>query len=160
MRYFVKGTDGNGRVFYVQLVSEITFPEILTAHREKAWEFDTMAGADIGEACRMATRLYGFQFYPEALAPQMGRDDFFHHQLFTEACALVAWLDRMSACMGGHVNALRELVTCCEQTLRSLPAFRNQDTLNDYSIRLGYAVLQRVKLAEAGIYHLNAQRTA
>lgn len=160
MRYFVTGTDGKGAVYYVQLASEIDYPEAITAHKEKAWEFDTMAGADIGEACRMASRLFGFQFYPEALAPQLSQEEFFGQMLLIEAGVLAGWLDRMSACMGGQVSALREFVTCCDQIKRTLPAFRNQDVIGDYSARLGYAVLHRVKLAEAGIYHLNAQRTA
>ena|SRR5690554_2179136 len=156
MRFYVKGTDKQGQVWYVHLTSEIVFPESLTAHQYKACEFNTMAGADIGEACRMASQVYGFQFYPEPVATQLDADEFRTLIWLEESIVLNAWLDRMERCTGSIPKALLMFSSCCNQVMRGLPAFRNVDVVDDFSIRLGHTVLMAIELAERGTHELSA----
>lgn len=145
MKFYLHGMFGGVPVVIATVDWSDDIPLMMDRHTDRAHIFDTAKGDDMAELCRIASE-YGFPFYAAAVEPQVSQTEFDWKSRLIEfelsesfGPLLDKWL--------GPTNSYAVVSEACVRAINNLPAFRNQDIVNDFRLEVARIITMRICIA-------------
>lgn len=148
MRFTIQGVFGSVPVAIHRVDWDSPIFLQMSRHTDKAHVFDTAKGDNIAELCRIASE-YGFQFYPVAVEPELDIDEFQQRLKLAEQEIVKSFGHLMDRYLGSF-NMEEEISMAFLRALENVPAFHNQDVVNDYGVEVARIISRRVSMAMRG----------
>lgn len=160
MRYYLqaKSQQMNSTV-WVHTISGASQPESLTFRQARAFEFSTDAGDDIAQTCRAARKRFDLDFRVTPLCPPMSPEEFNRYRCELDNATIEAYYGKLIEQFGA-ANSLVVFALAVKDAESSVPAFMNADVLQDYSMKLGQALVRHIHAARTGSHHLGQNKAS
>lgn len=149
MKFYLHGMFGGVPVVIAAVDWSDDIPLMMDRHTDKAYIFDTAKGDDMAELCRIASD-YGFPFYAAAVEPQVSQTEFDWMSQLVELELIDAFGPPLDKYLG-PTNTIAAVSEASVRALSALPAFRNQDIIDDFRIEVGRILTMRVFFAMRGV---------
>lgn len=149
MKFYLHGMFGGVPVVIETVNWDDDIPLEMGRHFDRAYIFDTSKGDDIAELCRIASE-YGFTFYAAAVEPQLTQTEFDEKCEQVEADLVEAFGELHDKYVGPG-NTVAAVAEVCLRALKALPAFRNQDVIEDLRLEASRSMTLRICIAMSGV---------
>lgn len=146
MKFYLHGMFGAVPVVIARVDWNSDTPLNMDRHMDRAHIFDTTSGDDMADLARLASSDYGFPFYPAAVEPELSQSEFDKRVRHTEMGLLTAFGSVLDTYIG-PMNTQTVVIKACLDAMSELPAFRNQEIINELQLIAAQIITRRVCFA-------------